>query len=113
MQTYHTIHDSTNNVADAASTNKAIAMWTISTVSLTLATTMICTILIICKIVIVGRANHDGIQLYKSVIEILVESALLYSITYLVYTGLVASDNFRASYVAVATIFAQVSIYYI
>ncbi len=47
--------------------------------------------------------------MYRGVIEILVESALLYSITLLVYTGFVASNNSGGSYVDILTAVARVS----
>ncbi len=113
LQLYYTIYDSTNNLADVISYTKFEMKWAITYFSLTLATTMICTILIICRIFLISRINHGSIQLYRGVIEILVESALLYSITLLILTGLVASNSFGASYVCIITAITRVSIYYI
>ncbi|KAK0493577.1 hypothetical protein EDD18DRAFT_405995 [Armillaria luteobubalina] len=106
VQTYHYIHDSTNAISDTMS-YKIEARWTISHLSLTVATTMICTILIICKIFISGSANHGVIQAYRGVIEILVESALLYSATLFVYTGFVARNNPGGSYVEIVAAAAR------
>ncbi|SJK99190.1 uncharacterized protein ARMOST_02480 [Armillaria ostoyae] len=106
IQTYHYIHDSTNEISDTMS-YKVVAMWTISHLSLTVATTMICTILIICRIFISGSASHGGMQVYRGVIEILVESALLYSTTLFVYTGLVARNNTGGSYVEIVAAVAR------
>lgn len=108
IQSYHYIHDSTNDISDTMS-YQIEAMWTICYLSLTVATTMTCTILIICKIFISGRASQGGMQMYRGVIEILVESALLYSITLLIYTGFVASNNSGGSYVDILTAVARVS----
>ncbi|KAK0439490.1 uncharacterized protein EV420DRAFT_1650848 [Desarmillaria tabescens] len=97
FQTYHYVHDNTNNIADTNSYHIE-TMWTISYLSLSVATTMVCTILIMIRIFVAGRANHGGIQLYRGVIEILVESALLYSVTLLIYTVFIAINNPGGSY---------------
>ncbi|PBK60746.1 hypothetical protein ARMSODRAFT_1026327 [Armillaria solidipes] len=106
IQSYHYVHDSTNNISDTIS-YKVLAMWTICHLSLTVATTMICTILIICRILISGRASQDGMQLYRGIIEILVESALLYSTTLFIYTGFVARNNTGGSYVEIVAAVAR------
>lgn len=112
VQTYYNIYSNANDIAATLSYGKVLVTWTISYISLTLATTLICTILIICRIIFVGRANHGGIRSYRGVIEILVESALLYSIALLILTGLMASDNIGSSYGDMIAATARVGVYY-
>ncbi|KAK0454086.1 uncharacterized protein EV420DRAFT_618660 [Desarmillaria tabescens] len=80
---------------------------------LILATTLWCTFSILYRIwTVLGRA-HGGIGIYYRVIEVLVESSLLYSASLILYLGLFAHDSSNSALVywdSVAA-FARVSKY--
>ena len=67
----------------------AMANWNMAYISLTLITNIIGTALVIIHIV---RVTGVGSRTYAGVIEILVESSLLYTVTYLVYLALFVHD---------------------
>ncbi|KAK0203233.1 hypothetical protein DFS33DRAFT_971305 [Desarmillaria ectypa] len=61
--------------------------WALATMATTLGTNILCTILIVARIIHVARAHRGvmgSIRTYRGVIEVLVESAALYSIIYVV-----------------------------
>ncbi|PBK59823.1 hypothetical protein ARMSODRAFT_1027114 [Armillaria solidipes] len=60
---------------------------------LILATTLWCTFSIIYRILTVGWASRGGIRIYRHVIEILVESSVLYSASLILYLCLFAHDS--------------------
>ncbi|PBK83009.1 hypothetical protein ARMGADRAFT_1170724 [Armillaria gallica] len=90
VDTYHLIHDTPDNAQDLLSYGSA-AIWSILYISFLMATTIICTLLIIYRIVTV--TGGMGIRSYRGVIEIIVESALIYSLSLLVYIVLVARES--------------------
>ncbi len=68
--------------------------------SLSLAVTLLCTILIVFRIVTVGRANRDAaLGGYRSIIEIIVESAALLSIILIIYMVTYARGAYASIYV--------------
>ncbi len=71
-----------------------------------MATTIICTLLIIYRIVTV--TGRMGIRSYRGVIEIIVESALIYSVSLLVYVVLVARESSGGPYADVIASAARV-----
>ncbi|PBK61445.1 hypothetical protein ARMSODRAFT_665897 [Armillaria solidipes] len=93
LDTYHLMHDTPDNAQDLLSYGSA-AIWSILYISFLMATTIFCTLLIIYRIVTVSHGlGGMGIRLYRGVIEIIVESALIYSISLLVYVVLVARES--------------------
>ncbi len=67
--------------------SKTGANWALATMAITLGTNILCTALIVARIIYVARGHRGtmgGIRTYRGVIEILVESAALYSITFMV-----------------------------
>ncbi|KAK0203235.1 hypothetical protein DFS33DRAFT_971451 [Desarmillaria ectypa] len=64
-----------------------VTKWAVATIAMTLGTNVLCTTLIITRIVRVTRRQRSmfgtGLRTYRGAIEILVESAALYSIGYL------------------------------
>ncbi|KAK0457291.1 uncharacterized protein EV420DRAFT_517758 [Desarmillaria tabescens] len=76
------VHQYTVSSGDAV-----VTKWAVATIATTLGTNVLCTTLIITRIVRVTRRQRGmfdlGLRTYRGVIEILVESAALYSITYL------------------------------
>ncbi|KAK0232046.1 hypothetical protein EDD85DRAFT_846249 [Armillaria nabsnona] len=61
--------------------------WALATMAITLGTNILCTALIVTRIIYVARGHRGimgGIRTYRGVLEILVESAALYSITFVV-----------------------------
>ncbi len=70
--------------------------WALATMATTLATNILCTALIVGRILYVARGYRgimDGIRTYRGVIEILVESAALHSIIYVVLMILFPIDS--------------------
>ncbi|KAK0192006.1 hypothetical protein F5146DRAFT_1038001 [Armillaria mellea] len=62
--------------------------WGVATMATTLGTNILCTVLIVARIVYVARGHRGiigGIRTYRGVLEILVESAALYSLTFIVF----------------------------
>ncbi len=60
--------------------------WTLAYLSLSVGVTLLCTLLIVFRIVTVGRANRDAaLGGYRLIIEIIVESAALLSIIVIIY----------------------------
>ncbi|KAK0496545.1 hypothetical protein EDD18DRAFT_209398 [Armillaria luteobubalina] len=61
--------------------------WSVATMATTLGTNILCTALIVARIVYVARGHRGilgGIRTYRGVLEILVESAALYSLTFII-----------------------------
>ncbi len=90
---------------------KIIATFKISTTAVTayplgfalysafiLATTLWCTLLIIYRIVAVARRVSDGLRTYRHVIEIMVESSALYSLTLILYVIFYAREDITLHY---------------
>ncbi|PBK62106.1 hypothetical protein ARMSODRAFT_1089271 [Armillaria solidipes] len=69
--------------------------WALIYLSLTLATTLLCTILIVYRIVRLS----SGISSYRKIVEIVIESSAMYSLTLIAYLALVAK-NLESSYYA-------------
>ncbi|SJL12706.1 uncharacterized protein ARMOST_16137 [Armillaria ostoyae] len=70
--------------------------WGIATMATTLGTNILCTALIVARIVHVARGHRGimgGIRTHRGVIEILVESAALYSVIYVVLMILYPFDG--------------------
>ncbi|KAK0238341.1 hypothetical protein EDD85DRAFT_505280 [Armillaria nabsnona] len=70
-----------------SSGDNTVTKWAVATIAATLATNVLCTTLIITRIIGVARRQRSmlsmGLRTYRGVLEILVESAALYSISYL------------------------------
>ncbi|KAK0192045.1 hypothetical protein F5146DRAFT_1038105 [Armillaria mellea] len=61
--------------------------WAVAIMAATVGTNILCTTLIVGRIIYLARGNHGirgGLRTYRGVIEILIESAALYSIIYVV-----------------------------
>ncbi len=69
--------------------------WTLIYLSLTLTTTLLCTLLIVYRIVRLAL----GVSSYGKIIEIVIESSAMYSLTLIVYLALVAR-NLESSFYA-------------
>ncbi|KAK0490465.1 hypothetical protein IW261DRAFT_14659 [Armillaria novae-zelandiae] len=96
------IYDSMSNASSDISRTSGYRTkidWSILYLSFTLATTVLTTLLILYRIIRVANSPYRiGHRSYRRVIEILVESAALYSISVIVYMGLVASNDQSAYY---------------
>ncbi|KAK0219187.1 hypothetical protein IW262DRAFT_1274465, partial [Armillaria fumosa] len=78
-ETYHLIHDTPDNTQDLLSYGSD-AIWFMLYISFLMATTIFCTLLIMSRVVSVSHGPGGmGIRLYRGVIEIIVESGLIYS----------------------------------
>ncbi len=65
--------------------------------ALGLATTLMCTLLIVYRILSVGGVKA-GLRTYRGVVEVIVESAALYSIILIIYISLNVRDEHCAAY---------------
>ncbi|KAK0235480.1 hypothetical protein EDD85DRAFT_843152 [Armillaria nabsnona] len=77
------------------------AVFLIIYISCVIATTLWCTILIVLRILIVIRAHRgEGGSLgeYRHVIELLIESSALHSVTLIIYVALEGSSNWASDY---------------
>ncbi len=86
----------------ATASTDTFAKWPILYASFALSTTILCTILIIYRIinvVIRTEQGRAGIQSYRGAIEILVESASLYSLTLLIYIIFFACGTLVSEYI--------------
>ncbi|KAK0234196.1 hypothetical protein IW262DRAFT_1259520, partial [Armillaria fumosa] len=63
-----------------------------------LATTLWCTMFIIYRIVAVSRTAMDGLRTYRHVIEIMVESSALYSLTLILYVVFYVREDITLHY---------------
>ncbi|KAG7441220.1 uncharacterized protein BT62DRAFT_923445 [Guyanagaster necrorhizus] len=100
ISVYHLVADTTEDESDSGSSAYAIRIdWTMLSLSFTLATTVLCTILIIYRIVTVADGKHgSGLPSYRGVVEVIVESAALYSASTIVYMAFVARNELTGAY---------------
>ncbi|KAK0219480.1 hypothetical protein EDD85DRAFT_865720 [Armillaria nabsnona] len=100
VEIYHLIHEMYHTVDVQEQTSYGEnAIWYILYISFLMATTIFCTLLILYRIVTVSHGpGRMGIRLYRGVIEIIVESALMYSVSLLVYVILVARESSGGPY---------------
>ncbi len=86
-----------NTTSDIGSTGGFAAQidWALIYLSLTLATTLLCTLLIVYRILRLA----SGVSSYGKIVEIVIESSAMYSLTLIVYLALVAR-NLEAAYYA-------------
>ncbi|PBK63329.1 hypothetical protein ARMSODRAFT_540460 [Armillaria solidipes] len=85
------VHQDTVALSDETQTN-----WALATMATTLGTNVLCTALIVGRIIYVARGHRGiigGVRTYRGVLEILVESAALYSITFIVFMILYPLDG--------------------
>lgn len=90
-------------------------IWVILYVSFVLSTTILCTILIIyriIKVVIRTERGREGIQSYKGVIEILVESASLYSFVLVLYIIFIAHETMTAFFFDIVALVIRVCLFF-
>ncbi len=71
--------------------------WQTMYLSLTLATTLMCTLLIVYRILSVGGIKA-GLRTYRGVVEVIVESAALYSTILIIYISLNARNELCSVY---------------
>ncbi|KAK0472645.1 hypothetical protein IW261DRAFT_1596781 [Armillaria novae-zelandiae] len=86
-----------NTTSDIGNTGGFAAQidWALIYLSLTLATTLLCTLLILYRIVRLA----SGVSSYGKIVEIVIESSAMYSLTLIVYLALVAR-NLESAYYA-------------
>ncbi|KAG7443368.1 uncharacterized protein BT62DRAFT_327696 [Guyanagaster necrorhizus] len=75
--------------------------WAVATITMTLVVNVLCTVLIIARIVLVigkQRGVFRSIRDYRSIIEILVESAALYTLSYMVLAALYPLNRVESQY---------------
>ncbi|KAK0209813.1 hypothetical protein IW262DRAFT_1527878 [Armillaria fumosa] len=76
--------------------------WTTIYLSLVLATTLMCTLLIVYRILSVGGIKA-GLRTYRGVVEVIVESAALYSIALIIYISLIVRNELCGGYADIIT----------
>ncbi|KAK0432324.1 hypothetical protein EV421DRAFT_1849481 [Armillaria borealis] len=86
-----------NTTSDIGNTGGFAAQidWALIYLSLTLATTLLCTLLIVYRIVRLA----SGVSSYRKIVEIVIESSAMYSLTLIVYLAL-AARNLESAYYA-------------
>ncbi|KAK0204438.1 hypothetical protein DFS33DRAFT_656289 [Desarmillaria ectypa] len=75
--------------------------WGVPYFTTSLATTLMCTMLIIYRLWTVGRTTSpisQGFKTYKSVIEILIQSAALYSVTMILFLAFFMQNDIKSMY---------------
>ncbi len=111
VETHYLFQITSDTIQDQSAYGKA-AIWLIPYLSFSMATTILCTLLIIYRIITVSYGGM-GIQTFRGVIEIIVESSLIYSIMLIIYVVLVACDNFGGKYVDILTSSTRVCFIYL
>ncbi|KAG7444526.1 uncharacterized protein BT62DRAFT_1008185 [Guyanagaster necrorhizus] len=98
--TMHDLHDVIGNdeLSEFASRND----WTMLYLSLILATTLMCTSLIVYRILSVGGVKA-GLRTYRRVMEVAVESAALYSVALIIYIAFISHNTLANSYIDIIT----------
>ncbi|KAK0492342.1 hypothetical protein EDD18DRAFT_1465513 [Armillaria luteobubalina] len=94
MQIYSVFINTTSDIGNTGGFAAQID-WALIYLSLTLATTLLCTLLIVYRIVRLA----SGVSSYGKIVEIVIESSAMYSLTLIVYLALVAR-NLESSYYA-------------
>ncbi|KAK0244847.1 hypothetical protein EDD85DRAFT_809833 [Armillaria nabsnona] len=80
--------DTTEDVGDTSGFSSQIAFFSAMYISLTLATTLLCTALIVYRILRVS-----GVRSYFGILEVLLESSAIYSLSLIVYLAFVFRDS--------------------
>ncbi len=78
--------------------------WALIYLSLTLTTTLLCTLLIVYRIVRLA----SGVSSYGKIVEIVIESSAMYSLTLIVYLALVAKNLESSFYADIITAYVKV-----
>ncbi|KAK0185445.1 hypothetical protein F5146DRAFT_1143899 [Armillaria mellea] len=94
LQIRSTFINTTSDIGNTAGFAAQIN-WALIYLSLTLATTLLCTLLIVYRIVRLA----SGVSSYGKIVEIVIESSAIYSLTLIVYLALVAR-NLESAYYA-------------
>ncbi|KAK0457501.1 uncharacterized protein EV420DRAFT_1764881 [Desarmillaria tabescens] len=102
LSVYHLVSDNVNGVDEQTAYGTRIN-WSIIYISLIMATTVWCTLLIIFRIVNVGRKVEHGLHRYRRIIEVVVESAALYTASLIVLLVIVARNDTHGDYLDVIT----------
>ncbi|KAK0492339.1 hypothetical protein EDD18DRAFT_1109086 [Armillaria luteobubalina] len=95
-----------NTTSDIGNTGGFAAQidWALIYLSLTLATTLLCTLLIVYRIVRLA----SGVSSYGKIVEIVIESSAMYSLTLIVYLALVARNLDSAYYADIIMAYIKV-----
>ncbi|PBK62539.1 hypothetical protein ARMSODRAFT_1024740 [Armillaria solidipes] len=80
--------DMTEDVGDTSGFSSQVAFFSVMYISLTLATTLLCTALIVYRILRVS-----GVRSYFGILEVLLESSAIYSLSLIVYLAFVFRDS--------------------
>ncbi|KAK0471770.1 hypothetical protein IW261DRAFT_1313926, partial [Armillaria novae-zelandiae] len=104
LEIYVDLNDTINDVQDF-SVVETVHSWITAYISLILTTTILCTLLIIYRIITVSHAGM-GIRTFRGIIEIIVESAFIYSIALLVYIVLITCNSYGEPYIDILAGFA-------
>ncbi|KAK0471806.1 hypothetical protein IW261DRAFT_1611919 [Armillaria novae-zelandiae] len=105
LEIYHELNDIVHDVQDMRAYG-TFSLWPTIYISFIMATTILCTLLIIYRIITVSHAGM-GIRTFRGIIEIIVESAFIYSTALLVYIVLIACDSYGGQYIDILAAFAR------
>ncbi len=105
LEVYYIFHDLQDISNQSYGGNPAL--WVILYISCDLATTILSTLLIIYRIITVSHRGM-GVQSFRGIIEIIVESALIYSIALLVYIINIACNSDGGLYIDILASYARV-----
>ncbi|KAK0231759.1 hypothetical protein EDD85DRAFT_956569 [Armillaria nabsnona] len=100
LQVYHNLHDVIEN--DEFSEFGSRIDWTTLYLSLVLTTTLMNTMLIVYRISSVGGIK-GGLRSYRGVVEVVVESAALYSAALIIYIAFISRNMLGSSYIDIIT----------
>ncbi len=101
MQIFGDFH-STNNISTQFASD---VDWSLIYVVLILATTVMCTLLIVYRIV----RHAPGMSTSRKIIEMLIESSAMYSISMIVYLALVSKNSETGIYADIIAAYVRVS----
>ncbi|KAK0477442.1 hypothetical protein IW261DRAFT_1634777 [Armillaria novae-zelandiae] len=99
LDLYYSVRSRVDNLDDISPEGDRLN-WTLIYVSCTLATTLLCTLLIVYRILTVGGTKHGGagVQAYRGVVEVIIESASLYTVSLIIDMILTARKSSGGSY---------------
>ncbi|KAK0432301.1 hypothetical protein EV421DRAFT_2000996 [Armillaria borealis] len=96
--------NTTSDIGTTGAFTANIFNWTLIYISLTLVTTLLCTLLIVYRIVRFASA----VSSYGKIVEIVIEFSTMYSLTLIVYLALVARNSESSSYINIIAAYFKV-----
>ncbi len=110
MQMLSDLHNSSDDSSKTGQFAAGFAAefdWSLVYILLTLATTLMCTFLIVYRIL----RHAPGISASRKIIELLIESSAMYSISLIIYLALVSRNLDSAYYADIIATYIKVSLH--